>query len=226
MAGEMVQYPSNGQEAEGYLAKPTSGSGPGVIVIQEWWGLVPHIKDVCDRLAGEGFAALAPDLFHGKSTSEPDEAGKLMMGMQIDQAAKDMSGAVDYLLDLDAATGASVGSVGFCMGGGLSLYLASLKPAVGACVIYYGALPGAQPDLANVQGAVLGHYAENDNWASPASARELESSLKSQGKQVEFHIYPDTEHAFFNDTRPEIYKAEAAKLSWERTLAFFRQHLA
>ncbi|MCH7837126.1 MAG: dienelactone hydrolase family protein [Chloroflexi bacterium] len=226
MAGEMVRFPSNGQEAEGYLAKPASGSGPGVIVIQEWWGLVPHIKDICDRLAGEGFVALAPDLFHGKSASEPDEAGKLMMGLQVDQAAKDMSGAVDYLLGLDATTGDSVGSVGFCLGGGLSLYLTGLKPAIGACVIYYGVLPGAQPDLANVQGAVLGHFAENDNFASPASARELESNLKSQGKQVEFHIYPGTEHAFFNDSRPDAYNDEAAKLSWERTLAFFRQHLA
>ena len=225
MAGEMVTFPSNGQESQGYLAKPSSGSGPGVIVIQEWWGLVPHIKDICERFAGEGFVALAPDLYHGKVTAEPDEAGKLMMAMKIDQAAKDMAGAVDYLAGLDATTGGKVGSVGFCMGGGLSLYLASLKPQIGACVIYYGALPGAQPDLAKVQAAILGHYAENDTWASPASARELEMKLKSLGKQVEFHIYPGTDHAFFNDTRPEVHKPEASQLSWERTLAFYRQHL-
>ncbi len=225
MAGEMVNFPSNGQEAEGYLAKPASGSGPGVVVIQEWWGLVPHIKDVCDRLAGEGFVALAPDLFHGASTTEPDEAGKLVMGMKIDEAAKDMAGAVDYLVEREAATGDKVGSVGFCLGGGLSLYLTGLKPAIGACVIYYGVLPGAQPDLANVQAAVLGHFAENDNFASPASARELESNLKSQGKQVEFHIYPDTEHAFFNDTRPDVYNARDAQLAWDRTLAFLQRHL-
>ena len=225
MAGEIVSFPSNGQEAEGYLAKPASGSGPGVVVIQEWWGLVPHIKDVCDRFAGEGFVALAPDLFHGKTASEPDEAGKLMMSLKMDQAAKDMSGAVDYLAGLDAATGAKVGSVGFCLGGGLSLYLASLKPQIGACVIYYGALPGVQPDLAQVQAAVLGHYAENDQWASPAAAKALEGQLEAAGKQVEFHVYPGTDHAFFNDSRPEVYKSDAAKLSWERTLAFFRQHL-
>ncbi len=225
MAGEMVRFPSNGQEAEGYLAKPASGSGPGVVVIQEWWGLVPHIKDVCDRFAGEGFVALAPDLYHGKSTAEPDEAGKLMMAMKIDEAARDMSGAVDYLVGLDATTGDKVGCVGFCMGGGLSLYLASLKPQIGACVIYYGVLPGAQPDLSKVQAPVLGHYAEHDQFASPASARELENKLKSLNKQVEFHIYPGTDHAFFNDTRPEVYHAEAARQSWERTLAFFREHL-
>ena len=225
MAGETVQFPSNGQEAEGYLAMPAAGSGPGVIVIQEWWGLVPHIKDICDRLASEGFVALAPDLFHGETTTEPDEAGKLMMGMNIDQAAKDMSGAVDYLAGHDASTGGKVGCVGFCVGGGLSLYLASLKPEIGACVVYYGVLPGAQLDFASIQAPVLGHYAENDNFASPTAARELEGNLKSLGKEAEFHIYPDTEHAFFNDSRADVYDADAAKLSWERTLPFFREHL-
>ena len=225
MAGEIVKFPSNGNEAEGYLATPASGSGPGVIVIQEWWGLVPHIKDICDRLAGEGFVALAPDLYHGETSTEPDEAGKLMMGMEIDEAARDMSGAVDYLAGHETTTGNKVGCVGYCVGGGLSLYLASLKPEIGACVVYYGVLPGAQLDFASIQAAVLGHYAENDNFAGPAAARELESNLKSLGKEVEFHIYPGTEHAFFNDTRADVYNADAAKLSWERTLPFFRTHL-
>ena len=116
MAGEMVKFPSNGHEGEGYLASPASGSGPGVIVIQEWWGLVPHIKDVADRLATEGFVALSPDLYSGKTASEPDEAGKLMMELNIDEAARDMSGAVDYLIGLDAATGEKAGCVGFCVG--------------------------------------------------------------------------------------------------------------
>jgi carboxymethylenebutenolidase len=225
MAGEMVKFPSNGHECEGYLAKPASGKGPGVVVIQEWWGLNDNIKDIANRLATEGFVALAPDLYHGNVTSEPDEAGKLMMSMKMDEAAKDMAGAVDYLVGLDAATGDKVGSIGYCLGGGLSLYLASLKPQVGACVIYYGILPGSQPDLSKVQAPVLGHYAENDGFASPAAARDLEMKLKSLGKQVEFHTYAGTEHAFFNDTRPEVYNAQASKLSWERTLAFYRQHL-
>ena len=225
MAGEMVKFPSNGHECEGYLTKPASGKGPGVVVIQEWWGLNDNIKDICNRLAGEGFVALAPDLYHGKITKEPDEAGKLMMAMKMDEAAKEMAGAVDYLVGLDAATGNNVGSVGFCMGGGLSLYLATLKPQVGACVIYYGVLPGTQPDLSKVRGAVLGHYAEQDEWASPASARELEMKLKSLGKQVEFHTYPGTQHGFFNDTRPEVHNPQASQLSWERTIAFYRKHL-
>ncbi|MEX2159155.1 MAG: dienelactone hydrolase family protein [Dehalococcoidia bacterium] len=223
--GEMVTFPSNGSQAEGYLARPASGSGPGVIVIQEWWGLNANIKDIAERFAKEGFVALAPDLYHGQVTAEPDEAGKIMMSMNIGQAAKDLTGAVDYLVGLDAATGSEVGSVGFCMGGGLSLYLASLKPEIGACVIYYGVLPGAQPDLAKVQAAVLGHYAENDAFASPESARALEKQLKDAGKQVEFHIYAGTSHGFFNDTRADVHNSDAAKTSWERTLAFYREHL-
>jgi len=226
MAGEIVTFPSNGQQAQGYLAKPASGSGPGVVVIQEWWGLNDNIKNIADRLAGEGFVALAPDLYHGESTSEPDEAGKLMMAMNVQQAARDMAGAVDYLSGLDATGGPNVGCVGYCMGGGLSLWLATLRPQVGACVVYYGVLPpGAAPDYAQLSGPVLGHFAENDTFAPPAAARELESTINAAGKQAEFHIYPATEHGFFNDTRSEVHKADAAAQSWDRTLAFFREHL-
>ncbi len=225
MAGEMVKFPSNGHEGEGYLATPASGSGPGVIVIQEWWGLVPHIKDVADRLAGEGFVALAPDLYNGKTATEPDEAGKLMMEMKIDEAARDMSGAVDYLLGLDAATGDKAGCVGFCVGGGLSMYLAGHNANIGACVVYYGVLPTAQADHDAIQAPILGHYADNDDFLKVDAVRELENNLKGLGKDVQFHIYEGTEHAFFNDSRPDVYKAGAAKQSWERTLAFFRQHL-
>ena len=225
MAGQMVSFPSNGHSGEGYLALPPSGRGPGVIVIQEWWGLVPHIKDVADRLAAEGYVALAPDLYNGKTTTEPDEAGKLMMSMKMDEAARDMSAAFDYLKNHDATTG-KIGSVGFCLGGGLSLYLATLRP-VDACVIYYGALPGnVAPDLNNIKGAVLGHYAEHDGWASPEAASALEKQLRDAGKDVEFHQYVGTEHGFFNDSRPEVHNEAAAKQSWQRTLDFFKKHLS
>ena len=225
MAGEMVSFPSNGHTCEGYLAKPAAGRAPGVIVIQEWWGLVPHIKDVCDRLASAGYFALAPDLFHGKTTTEPDEAGKLLMELKAPEAARDMAGAFDYLKGSGLTTG-KIGSVGFCMGGGLSLYLATLRP-VDACVVYYGAFgPGVQPDLNNIAGPVLGHFAEHDGWASPEAAAALKQKISDAGKQVEFHQYAGTEHAFFNDTRPEVYNAGAAKLSWERTLDFYKKHLS
>lgn len=229
MAGEMVSFPSNGHTAEGYLAKPASGTGPGVVVIQEWWGLVPWIKEMADRLASEGYVALAPDLYHGETTKEPDDAQKLMMSMKMDEAAKEMSGAYDYLKN-SGATNGKVGSVGFCLGGGLSLFIATLRP-IDACVVYYGVLPGVQPDLSKLAGPVLGHYAENDGWASPDAAHALEQQIRDAGKQVEFHIYPNAKHAFMNPN-PEVLKAggdyneAAAKQSWERTLAFYKQYLA
>lgn len=224
MAGQMVSFPSNGGTAEGYLATPASGKGPGVIVIQEWWGLNDNIKGIADRFAGEGFLALAPDLYHGKVTAEPDEAGKMMMALKMDEAAKDMAGAYDYVKKQPACTG-KVGSIGFCLGGGLSLYISTLRP-VDATVIYYGALPGVQPDLSKVAGPVLGHYAQNDGWASPEAAAALKKQLKELGKSVEFHQYAGTEHAFFNDTRPEVHNAAASNQSWERTIAFYKKHLA
>jgi carboxymethylenebutenolidase len=224
MAGQMVQLASNGRQTDGYLAVPESGRGPGVVVIQEWWGLVDHIKQVADRFAAEGFVALAPDLYHGRTAAEPDDAQKLMMSLEMDAAAQDLSGAVAYLRDHDAVEPKKVGSVGFCLGGGLSLFLATIAP-IDACVIYYGVLPGAQPDLSKLRSPVLGHYAEHDDSASPEKARELEDQIRRAGQSVEFLIYEGTTHAFFNDDRPEVYVESAAQQSWDRTLAFFRQHL-
>ena len=223
MAGQMVSFPSNGGTAEGYLALPESGKGPGVLVIQEWWGLNDNIKGIADRFAAQGYTAIAPDLYHGKVTAEPDEAQKLIMSMKMDQAAKDMSGAYDFIKKHEACSG-KVGSIGWCLGGGLSLYISTLRP-MDATVIYYGALPGVQPDLSKLSGPVLGHYAENDDWASPAAAKALEDQIRAQGKQVEFHQYAGTHHGFFNDTRDEVHSPEASKLCWDRTLAFFDQYL-
>ncbi|MBA3714004.1 MAG: dienelactone hydrolase family protein [Pyrinomonadaceae bacterium] len=225
MAGEMIEFKSNGGTTEGYLSAPESGTGPGVIVLPEWWGLVPHIKEVANRFAAEGFVALAPDLYHGESAKSPDEAGKLMMALDIDQTEKDLRGAVNYLLGHEAVTSDKVGTAGFCMGGVLALYAATKNAQVGACVIFYGIHPKVQPDLANLQAPVLGLYAEKDSSVPPSAVRELESKLQSLGKSVEMHIYTDTDHAFFNDTRPEIYDPAAAADAWRRTIDFFRQHL-
>ena len=225
MSGQMVEFSSNGGTASGYLATPASGKGPGVIVIQEWWGLVPHIKDVCDRFAAEGFVALAPDLYHGKLAKSPDEAGKLMMAMRIDEAEKDLRGAAEFLLDHEATTGDKVGTVGFCMGGALSLYAATKNPKVGACVIFYGGHPNVKPDLPNLQAPVLGLYAGRDGFVTPELVRELERQLKELGKTAEIIIYPDVDHGFFNDTRPEVYNEATAKDAWQRVVKFFRKHL-
>src|SRR5437868_7954318 len=208
--GEMVQFPFAGGNTGGYLSIPKKGSGPAVVVIQEWWGLVDHIKDVCDRFAEEGFVALAPDLYHGKQAKSPDEAGKLMMAMRIDEAERDLSAAAEYLSTHDATTSEKVGVVGFCMGGALSLYTATKNPNIGACVVFYGGHPNVKPDLPNLHAPVLGLFGERDRSVTPAVARELERKLKELGKQIEVVIYPSAEHAFFNDTRPEGYNAEAA----------------
>lgn len=223
--GEIVDFPFAGGNTGGYLSIPESGNGPGVVVIQEWWGLVDHVKDVCDRFAAEGFVALAPDLYHGKTTKSPDEAGKLMMAMRIDQAQNDLGAAVEYLSTHDAVTSEKIGVVGFCMGGALSLYTATKNPHIGACVVFYGGHPKVKPDLPNLHAPVLGLYAERDGFVTPASVRELESNLKQLGKQIETHIYPGTDHAFFNDTRPEVYDDEAAADAWRRTVEFLRKHL-
>ncbi len=223
--GEMVKFKSNGGMCEGYLAAP-SGGGPGVIVLQEWWGLVDHIKDVCDRFAKAGFCALAPDLYHGDMAKSPDQAQKLFMALNIAKTEKDMRGAVDFLLAHDACTSGKVGTVGFCMGGQLSLYAACANPAkAGACVIYYGVHPNVKPDLKALKAPVLGFFAEKDGFVTPAVAKDLEGKIKAAGASVEFHVYPGTDHAFFNDTRKEVYDAKAAKDSWERMLKFYRANL-
>ena len=225
MTKGMVEFQANGATARGYLSTPESGRGPGVIVLQEWWGLVPHIRDVCDRFAAEGFTALAPDLYHGQSTTSPDEAGKLMMALDIERTEKELRGAVEYLLAHESVGSKTVGTVGFCMGGVLSLYAASKNPQVGACVVFYGIHPKVEPDLENLRAPVLGHYAERDQFVPPEQVRELQAKLLSLGKEAEMHIYQGTDHAFFNDTRPEVYDPEAAADAWRRTVEFFRQRL-
>ncbi len=228
MAGSLTEIASDGGTMAAYVSLPPSRSGPGVVVIQEWWGLVPHIRNVADRLAVEGFVALAPDLYHGREAklTEPDEAGKLLMEMRLDQAAKDMAGAVDALLAMPETTGDGVGVIGFCMGGGLALYLASLKPEVTAVVSYYGfPRQGLDWNLPAIKGRVLGHYAEHDDFASRELADAIERELRDAGVDVTLYHYPGTQHAFFNDDRPEVYDAEAARLSWRRTLDFLRETL-
>lgn len=223
--GEMVQFPFAGGTTGGYLAESKQGSGPGVIVLQEWWGLVDHIKDVCDRFAAEGFVALAPDMYHGKSAKSPDEAGKLMMALRIDEAERDLGAAVDYLETQDSTTSKKVGVVGFCMGGALALYAATKNSKIGACVVFYGIHPKVKPDLPNLHAPVLGNYAENDRSVPPAVVHDLEKQLRDLGKQVDMKIY-DADHAFFNDTRPEVYNAEASADAWQRTIAFLRENLS
>lgn len=224
----MTTFPSNGSEGQGYLAVPASGSGPGVVVIQEWWGLNDQIKEVCDRYAEEGLVALAPDLYRGVLTTEPDEAAKLMMALNIEQAAKDMQGAISALLANDAVTSKKVGVTGYCMGGGLALWLATLRPDdVGAVVPYYGLIPwpGAQPDYSKLQAPVQGHYAEDDDFASPAEVAKLDAELTRLGKPHEFFTYAGAGHGFTNHHRPDAHHPEHTETAWQRTIEFLRANL-
>jgi len=226
--GEMVTFSSGAGSTQGYLAVPDFGPGPGIVVIQEYWGLVPHITDVCDRFAAEGFAALAPDLFHGQTTTEPDEAGKLMMALNIGQATSEMSAAVDHLRSLDSVSSQKVGAVGFCMGGGLAMALACDRPdAIGACVPFYGLIPwpDLQPDWSRLDCPVLGHFAENDAFFDPEQAGQLEQRLHDQGKEATITVHPGAQHAFFNDTRPEVHDPELSGHVWHQTVNFLKRNL-
>ena len=221
--GELITYQSNGGTCNGYIA---GDRGPGIVVIQEWWGLNDHIEDVVDRFAEAGFVAIAPDLYHGQSASEPDGAGKLMMALNLAEAAKDMSGAINVLQKRTGRT--KVGVVGFCMGGGLALVTACQRPdAVAAVAPFYGLIPwaSAQPEWSALTAKVEGHYAANDAFFTPDNAAALQAQLRDLGKDATLHVYPDTDHAFFNDTRPEVYDAAASAMAWNRIIALFRTTL-
>jgi len=225
--GEIVSYRSNGGSSEGYLARPATGAGPGVVVIQEWWGLVPHIKSLADRFAKAGFVALAPDLYHGEQASEPDEAGKLMMGLAMDQAAKDIAGAADYLTGVDGTTD-QVGTVGFCMGGSLALWSATLSPTIVATVGFYPPVPWERmsPTWSNYAGkAAVIHCSEHDGTSAAPGIKTAVQAITEAGGECITYDYPGTDHAFFNDDRPEVYHASAAATAWARTLEFLRNRL-
>jgi carboxymethylenebutenolidase len=227
--GESVSFASNGGTCEGYLATPESGSGPGVIVIQEWWGLVGHITDVADRFAAEGFVALAPDFFHGAKTSEPDEAMRLLMSLAMDKAAQDIAGAARYLSELDSVTGSGIGTVGFCMGGSLALWTGTLADNVVAVSAFYPAVPWDRmsPTWDNYQGkSVMIHCSEEDGTSAAPGIQTAWTAITAAGGDVEVFDYPGTQHAFFNSDRPDVHAPEASALGWERTVSLFKRRLS
>lgn len=226
--GSMVTFASNGGTADGYLVE-AEGGGPGLILVQEWWGLVGHVKDVAERFASAGFTTLAPDFYHGAATGEPDEAMRLMMGLAMDQAAKDVAGAAAYLSGLDSVTGQEIGVVGFCMGGSLALWSATIAENISAAVGFYPAVPWERmdPSWGSYAGkAALIHASEEDGTSKAPGIQTAVKAIEAAGGTVEVHDYPGTHHAFFNDERPEVYDRDAAEDAWERTVAFFRKHLA
>jgi carboxymethylenebutenolidase len=224
--GEMVTFASNGSTAPGYLAKPeASGTYPGVVVIQEWWGLEEHIKEVTRRLAAEGFVAVAPDLYHGHVATEPDDARKHAMGMQLDVAMRDIQGAINYLKGLPAVSPKKAGIVGFCMGGSLTLRAAVRSADVGAAAPFYaGQVDAVFPDIDKIQAPVFAAFGAEDESIPLEKVDRLRELLKQHGKQAEVKVYEGAPHSFFNDTRPS-YREEASKDAFQHVLSLFRSSL-
>lgn len=193
-------------------------------MLQEWWGLVPHIRSVADRFAAAGFTALAPDLYHGEVAQEPDTAGKLMMALNIAATERVLSGAVDRLVAHSACSSDRVGVVGFCMGGQLSMLAATINPKIGACVNFYGIHPNVSPDYSKLSGPIMGFFAQHDDFTNAEAVNKLSVALDAAGQTYDFTTFPGTRHAFFNDERP-AYDPDAAKKAWEKMVRFFGEML-
>jgi carboxymethylenebutenolidase len=225
MAGTMIEFESNGGTAQGYLASPDSPNGKALIVVQEWWGLQPEIKEVADRYAQAGYYALAPDLYRGETTDQPDEAQQKLMALNIEQAEKDLRGAVDAVADKAGAS--EVGSTGYCMGGALCVFAAALNPKVAAVSSFYYVMPHKKPDFSKIEGPVLMHFGEADDFIPVEDAKALVDEIKQAGVDVHAEFYPGAGHAFCNTAnRLGTYNEEAAELAWSRTLEFFDKNLS
>lgn len=223
-SADMVEFQSNGGTAIGYLAKPPGdGPFPGVIVIQEWWGLNDHIKVVADRFAAEGFVTLAPDLYGGRVAREPDEARKLAMSLELPHAITDMLGAVNYLCGRSDVS--RIGAIGFCMGGSLVLHLATKTPRIAAVASFYGGRIPEDAELRQISSPVLAFYGGRDQGIPPEKVDENRAALERANVPHDVVVYDHADHAFFNDSRPTAYDAAAASDSWQRTLMLFRKHL-
>jgi carboxymethylenebutenolidase len=227
VTGKLIEFDVDGgaRKTSGYLAIPPDGSGPGLVLIQEWWGLVDHIIELAERFASEGFVVLAPDLYHGRKTKSPDEAGKLLMALNISEAAKDIIGASKFLQASASVSPKKVGALGFCMGGQLALFAAIEYPQdIHAAVDFYGIHPRVEIKPERLEVPVLLHFGKKDKSIPEAEARELVARLQGAGGPVEGYFY-EAGHAFFNDTRPEAYVEADARIAWNRSLAFLRTHL-
>ncbi|MAG31598.1 MAG: hypothetical protein CL908_11990 [Deltaproteobacteria bacterium] len=224
-AGRDIEIESADGAYAAYLSTPSTGQGPGLVVLQEWWGLVPQIRDVCDRLARAGFVALAPDLYRGDATSDPDEAGRLMMALELDRAGRDLRGAVEALRRQPETSGREVGCIGFCMGGQLALFAACRSPEIAAVVDCYGVHPRVTLDLSACRAKVLGVFAENDTFISASDVQNLEDALEAAGVEHELLTYLGVQHAFLNDARPDVFDAETAAEAWRDIEAFLAAEL-
>jgi carboxymethylenebutenolidase len=216
---QRVTFPSTAGEANGVLVTPdgTGGKAPGIVVLQEWWGINEQIQAVAERYAAAGFVAIVPDLYHGKLAKDADEAGQLMKALDFGKAVQEIAGAIAFLRERSSG---KIAVTGYCMGGALAFAAAVHLRGLAAVVPYYG-LPG-DLDFTKIDAPVQAHFATHDDWATVAGAQKIKDAVKAP---MELHTY-DAQHAFCNDRRPEVYNPDAAKLAWDRTLAFLRAHTA
>jgi len=213
----------DGKDAKGYLANAARGNAPGVIVIQEWWGLSENIKALTDRFALAGFDALAPDLYNGVLVPYHDvEAANKEMGSLdfIDATTQTVRGAAQYL----ARNGAKVGLTGFCLGGAVTIIGAAKLPELSAAVAFYGIPPEQAAKPSDIKVPLQGHFASRDDWCTPQVVDAFEQGMKAAGKTAEFFRY-EADHAFVNEQRAAVHDREAAELAWGRATEFFRKHL-
>jgi carboxymethylenebutenolidase len=218
--GSMIDFKRpDGSSCKGYVAEAGKGK-PGIVVIQEWWGLNDQICGIADRFARAGYNALAPDLYKGRVTQKPDEANHMMSGLDFVGASdQDIAGAVKHLSNMSR----KVGVMGFCMGGALTLAAAARVPGIACGVPFYGIPPGQLADPAKITVPLQGHFANKDDWCTPAAVNDLEKAMAGAGNKPEVHRY-DAAHAFANE-RSDAYDVKSANAAWERMLAFLGKHL-
>lgn len=221
-AGKMIEFQAGGRTAQGYLVgSEAADARPALIVIHEWWGLNEHIKNVADRFATEGYVALAPDLYFGTVTKDPERAGELMRALDQGAALETLDGAVNYLKNSAVVSSDKIGVTGFCMGGTFALLLAAHNPNIAASAPFYGDVP-SDDVIKNLAAPILFLGAQDDPWITMDKMERLRAGLAKFGKEGEVKIYNGVGHAFFNDTRPEVYNAQAAADAWQRTIQFLR----
>jgi carboxymethylenebutenolidase len=223
---ENVQFKSGTDMVNGYLATPAAAGRHGaIIVIHEWWGLNDWVKEQTVKLAGQGYVALAVDLYRGKSASNPDEAHELMRGLPQDRGLRDLQAAYDYLAARPDVDKDRIGVIGWCMGGGYAIQFAIHQPHLAACVVNYGALPTDPEDLARLVTPVLGNFGADDKGITPTDVQAFEKALKKMTRFVDVKIYPGAGHAFENPNNQSGYRPEAAADAWTRTIDFLKKTL-
>jgi carboxymethylenebutenolidase len=218
---ETVEFPNGTGTVSGFLATPDKpGHYPALVVIHEWWGLTDWVKEQTQKLAEQGYIALAVDLYRGKSTSDPEEAHELMRGLPQDRAVSDLKAAFLYLAGRKDVDRNHIGSIGWCMGGGFSLQLAIHEPRLAACVVNYGALPTDPNDLQQILAPILGNFGANDRGITPTDVQQFQKTMEGMRRRVDLKIYDGAGHGFENSTNATGYRPDAAADAWARTLAF------